>query len=176
MLNLPVVKKLQRLCNNPSYSHGIMNKISFVKERIMKKIWNILLVIVLGFALFACDNEEYDYEGRYALIRNENSTSIVVVWEYPDDEMVVKDSDVDFTNLESYISDEYLGSGSGPILNNLLGTLGFNRKFLRILPIGIQQNDIDKIIRKKICVYLNVMLEDGNSYRIKLKYDDSIHA
>lgn len=128
------------------------------------------------FLLLACESEEYDYEGRYALIRNENSTSLVVVWEYPDDKMIVEDSDVDLTNFEKYISDEYLGSGSGPILNNLLGTLGFNRKFFRILPVGIQEKDINTIIRKKINIYLNVTLNDGNSYRIKLKYDDTIHA
>ena len=145
-------------------------------EKNMKRIFNILLTICICFVLFACESEEYDYEGRYALIRNENSTSLIVVWEYPDAEMVVDDSEVDLINLESYISDEYLGSGSGPILNNLLGTFGYNRKFFRILPIGIQEKDIHTIVRKKINIYLNVTLEDGNSYRIKLKYDNSIHA
>lgn len=142
----------------------------------MRKIFNILLAICMCSMIFACDSEKYDYEGRYALIRNENSTSLVAVWDYPDDEMVVEDSDIDLTNLEKYISDEYLGSGSGPILNNLLGTLGYNRKFFRILPVGIQETDIDTIIRKKINIYLDVTLKDGNSYRIKLEYDDTIHA
>lgn len=145
-------------------------------ERIMKRIITILLAILMCPMLFACESEEYDYEGRYVLIRNENSTSLVTVWDYPDDEMIVEYSEVDLTNLESYISDDYLGNGPGPVLNNLLGTLGYNRKFFQIQPIGIQESDIDIIIRKNIAIYLSVTLKDGNTYRIKLKYDETIHA
>ena len=65
-------------------------------------------------------------------------------------------------------------SGSGPILNDLLGKLGWEQKLLRIMPISIDEAGIRKVERKNVPIYMLVNTPDGEEVVIKLKYDKSI--
>ena len=142
----------------------------------MKKILTILMSILL---LFACKAEEdYDYTGSYALIRNEGNTSIVIHWEYPSDDFDpdISSAKLDLTNLENYIDENLTSTGNGPILNNLLGSLGYNRSYLHVEPILISEDNINKIIHKNIKLQLTIQDKSGKSYKVRLTYNKSIKA
>lgn len=137
----------------------------------MKKIFVLLFLILI---LFGCSSEDAEYVGRYAILTKEKSTSLVVVWEYPTEDFEFHQSNIDISNLEDYIDEDFDNSGSGVVLNSLLGNLGFNRKFLTIQPININEEDVKTIIRKNIPIYLEITDQNEVSYHVKLKYDKSI--
>lgn len=137
----------------------------------MKKI---LLMISCLFMLVGCSSQDYDYEGRYALLTKGENTSLVIVWEYPIEDLNFVKDNVDLSVFDEYIDESFTPSGEGVVLNSLLGNLGYNRKFLRIMPINIHPNDVNKVIRKNIKVFMDLECTDGNTYKIRLKYDKSI--
>ena len=136
----------------------------------MKKLLCLLFILLLC----ACSNEDAEYVGRYAILPKENSTSLVVVWEYPTEDFQFDETNIDVSNLEKYMDETFENTGEGVVLNSLLGNLGFNRKFLAIRPIKIREDSIKKIISKKEYIYLDITDQNGNSYHVKLKYDKSI--
>ncbi|MGN1343411.1 MAG: hypothetical protein ACI4U3_02445 [Traorella sp.] len=142
----------------------------------MKKIFTIF---ILTFLLFGCTKDkDYDYEGSYALIRNESSTSLVIHWEYPSDDFNpdLDSATFDLTNLNNYIDESLTSTGYGPSLNNILGNIGYNRSYLHIEPILISEENISKIANKNIKIMLTISDADGNTYRVRLQYNKSIHA
>lgn len=146
----------------------------------MKKMIPMLGLLFILFLAAGCREETADYTGSYALLRNEGSTSLVVVWEYPADDIEVdmNSMELDLSNLEPYIDENEPSDGNGPSLNNLLGSLGFNRKFLNIQPIKISEANIKKITGKNVKIRLT--LKDANKedtvYTVVLKYNTSIRA
>lgn len=137
----------------------------------MKKLFCILMIFV---CLVGCSNEKAEYEGSYAILTKENHSSLVVVWVYPTEDFQFGENSVDTSNLDAYIEADFDNSGSGVVLNNLLGNLGFERKFLKIQPIDIGEANVKKIIRKKIPIYLDIADQHGVNYHVKLHYDKSI--
>ena len=137
----------------------------------MKKILSILCLISL---LFGCSSTNYDYEGSYALINNGNHTSLVTYWIYPSDDITVDTHEINTSNLNDYIDESLDNSGEGLSLNLLLGCLGYERKFFSVEPISIDENNINKIMKKNIKIEMDVVDKNGNSHKVGLKFDKQL--
>ena len=138
----------------------------------MKKIISILCLISM---LFGCGTSgNYDYEGTYTLIPNNEIASLVIVFKYPNDDMQIDTNEVNLDNLDSYIDESLDGSGPGLSLNLLLGCLGYERKFFSITPIKITEDNVNKIMKKNIKIEMDVTDKEGNSYKIQLKFDKEL--
>ena len=146
----------------------------------MKKSLSFALALLLLLALLAgCGlSDDADYTGRYVLIpKGEENSSLVVHWEYPDDEFdaIFDTAKLDLSRIEKYINPDADLTGDGVNLNNLLGSLGYNRSFLKAEPIGIDADAVKTIAKKKLPIYLQIDSEDGRSVKVRLEYDKSIH-
>ena len=138
----------------------------------MKKLFTIILSVLL---LVGCGtSDDSDYTGSYTLLKKGEAASLIVHWEYPDANFQYSTYDIDTTNFSDYIDKSLSTNDTGVNLNKLLGTLGYNRSFLSARPIQISHSNIDKIIKKKINIYLNISDEQGDNYKVKLKYNKSI--
>ena len=138
----------------------------------MKKILTILFAV---FLLVGCTaGEDYDYTGSYVLLKKGNACNLVIHWEYPNSEITQKSYEVDTSNISQYIDESLSTEGTGVNLNMLLGSLGYNRAFLSAQPIKINGANADKIAKKKISIYLHLTDTNGNTHKVKLKYDKSI--
>lgn len=145
----------------------------------MKKTILVLMALLTAMLatllpLTGCSADDADYTGSYALLRKGECTYLVVHWEYPFDEIRETDFELDLSNIQKYIDENAVMNGEGLIINSLLGNLGFNRAFLHFEPIGIGPEDVETIIRKNIKIGMTVQCTDGNSYKIRLKYNKSI--
>lgn len=138
----------------------------------MKKLLTIILTALLLVGCGASDDSTHT--GSYTLLKKGEAASLVVHWEYPDANFQYSTYDIDTTNFSDYIDESLSTNDTGVNLNKLLGTLGYNRSFLSARPIKISHSNVDKIIKKKINIYLNMSDEQGNNYKVKLKYDKSI--
>lgn len=146
----------------------------------MKKSLSFVLALVLLLRLLAgCgQTDDADYTGRYVLIsKGAECASLVVHWEYPDDQFdaIFDTAKLDLSRIEKYIDPDADLAGGGVNLNNLLGSLGFNRSFLKAEPIGIDESGVQTIAKKKLPIYLHIESEDGRSVKVRLEYDKSIH-
>ena len=137
----------------------------------MKKLISILCLISM---LFGCSSNNYDYEGTYTLIPNNEIASIVVVWKYPSDEITVDTHEVNLENLNAYIDESLDGTGPGLSLNLLLGCLGYERKFFSVKPIYISEENVNKIMKKNIKIEMDVVDKQGNSNKVGLKFDKEL--
>ena len=141
----------------------------------MKKLISFVLALTL-LALVGCgsgNSRKADYTGSYALVRGEAHTSIVAWW-FVEDDLKWDSIELDTANLDPYVNPETDMSGSGPVLNDLLGKLGWEQKLLRIMPISIDEAGIRKVERKNVPIYMLVNTPDGEEVVIKLRYDKSI--
>ncbi len=141
----------------------------------MKKL---LVCLVMLFVLAGCGaQDDADATGRYGLIPKGDCASLVVHWEYPDAEFeaIFDTAQLDLSRIEKYIDPDADLTDGGVNLNNLLGTLGFNRSFLKAEPIGIDDDGVKQIAKKNLPIYLHIQSEDGRSYKVRLQYDKTIH-
>ena len=141
----------------------------------MKKLISFMLALTL-LALVGCgsgNSRKADYTGSYALVRGEAHTSIVAWW-FVEDDLKWDSIELDTANLDPYVNPETDMSGSGPVLNDLLGKLGWEQKLLRIMPISIDEAGIRKVERKNVPIYMLVNTPDGEEVVIKLKYDNPL--
>ncbi|MBR5245675.1 MAG: hypothetical protein IKW07_06540 [Clostridia bacterium] len=146
----------------------------------MKKILSFALALslLLGLLIGCSPKDDADYTGRYVLLpKGAEWSSLVVHWEYPDDDFdpILESAKVDLSPIEKYINPNADKKGDGVNLNNLLGTLGFNRSFLKTEPVGIDESGVKTIAKKKLPIYLQIESEDGRSVKVRLEYDKSIH-
>lgn len=149
----------------------------------MKKILTVFLILLMLLSLASCGNEtgsvkgDYDYTGTgsYSLIVKEDNVSLVIVCPYPNDSFTQNHFEIDLENLESYRGFTPETNAPGPILNNILGTIGFERKFLSVSPLDVSPKDAKKIAGKKIKIGIEMTDSTGSTYYAVLKYDKSIH-
>ena len=138
----------------------------------MKKLLTLLFSLLLLTGCVSSDDSHYN--GSYTLLKKGNCGNLVIHWEYPDSDFQYTSYDIDLTNFEPYIDESLSANGPGVNLNNLLGTLGYNRSFLSVTPIKITHENMDKIMKKKLNIYLNITDQQGEIYKVKLKYNKNI--
>lgn len=145
----------------------------------MKKLLICLLTLLL---LAGCTpgakDDGADSTGRYALLPKGECSSLVVNWLYPDDAFDADFNSVklDLSNIEKYVDPDADTTGGGANLNNLMGSLGFQgRSFLKAEPIGIDDAGAKQVAKKKPYIYLYIEGKDGRSFKVRLKYDNTIH-
>lgn len=143
----------------------------------MKKLFACLLALVMLTGCSSTLQDDADYTGQYGLIPKGECASLVIHWEYPDAEFdaVFDTVELDLSRLEKYIDPDADLSGGGVNLNNLLGTLGFNRAFLKAEAIGINDAGVKQVVKKKLPIYLQIESSDGRSVKVRLEYDETIH-
>ena len=138
----------------------------------MKKLLTIILAALLLVGCGASDNSTHT--GSYTLLKKGEAANLVVHWEFPDPNFQYTSYEIDTTNFNTYIDESLSTNNTGVNLNNLLGTLGFNKAFLSAKPIQISHSNVDKILKNKINIYLNMTDDQGNNYKVKLKYNKAI--
>ena len=146
----------------------------------MKKSLSLVLSLLLLVTLVTgCSRMDgADYIGRYTLIpKGDECSSLVVHWVYPDDsfDAILETVTLDLSRIKKYVNPNADLSGGGVNLNNLLGTLGFGRSFLKADAIGIGEANAKVVAKKKPPIYLQIESTDGRSCKVRLEYDASIH-
>ena len=135
----------------------------------MRKIITFILALLV---LTGC-SQSSDYSGNYGIAVRDGYSYLIVSWEYPDEKNYdINTSLIDVSNFGKYIDETIEHRGKGLEIQKIEGAFGFTKRFVKIEPLYIHEQDVKKASRKKI--QMSIKDDEGNVYDVELKYSGDI--